>query len=112
MGVNAQSILICGTFKLWGYYNNGSKYEESLIIKKTYSGVVAQGAINSYLEEDSKSLYNSIDIAIQYGACYKTGTFGPFSRETWHLCTISYYKNGIIKVNISDIKEIKCTRIK
>jgi len=122
--VNAQSVRICGTYKLAGYYeDDGSVYKDTLIIKKTEEGVVLRGAVNCYLKEDNDLIYREPSLAVRYAGftemCFHPKIESQYDRlfnrsvnrvETV-LVNISFYVNGKVIVNIMGIEELKCTRI-
>jgi hypothetical protein len=107
--VNAESIMICGKYKLKGYYDDGSKYESTLILKKTDKGVVASGAFDCYLTEESGTWISEPDMVVKYIGFIDS--YGKRNIPSTDFVNISFYKNGSVKVEISGINEIKCTRI-
>lgn len=99
----SQTVQICGDFKLTGYYNSGEKFESTLTLTKTDNGVVAKGAINAFLKEQSIDRTLNPDIAVKYTA---------FIKSTGSWVDISFDKKGNLFVSISGVNDISCKRIK
>ena len=69
----SESILICGTFKLTGYYDDGNAYSGIINITKTDNGIIVKGVMNGYLKESNEYngcvSYRSSDFSKEISFC-------------------------------------------
>ncbi len=82
----SKEIMICGTYKLSGYFDDGSTYSGSITITKTDKGILVKGDIDGYFSESG------------------SGYSGCVSYYSKKLESITFCENG--SISLGDFKVV------
>jgi hypothetical protein len=104
----SKEIMICGTYKLTGYFNDGSAYSGTINVTKTDNGIAVKGAINEYLSDTGGA--NTTGCAFYVGKSFLSISFcadGSISMNNLKIVTKDLLGNWVIK----DVQDVQVKRV-